>query len=245
MVMCRAIEEHRDLETSFAEVAVALFAPGTVERTLQRIVLLAERAIDGCEAAGIMVVDPGGVTTIAATSDLVVEVDQIQIDAGEGPCLDASTRTEAFYANDLLDEPRWPIFAPAAVAAGVRSVLAYSLSVERPSALNLYARLPAAFGATDRATGELFATLARLALDSAEQRAAEETSTSNLTAALRTRELIGQAQGILMERERITADQAFAILRRASQHMNIKLREVAETLIETGESPDTGPAPAS
>ena len=63
----------------------------------------------------------------------------------------------------------------------------------------------------------------------------------NLTDALRTRELIGQAQGILMERERITADQAFDVLRRASQHMNIKLREVAETLVDTGESPNTGP----
>lgn len=238
------MDELSELEGTFSEVALALFAPGTVERTLQRIVLLAEKAVDGCEAAGIMLVQDGAVTTVAATSDLVTEIDQMQIDANEGPCLDASTQRTAFYANDLLEDPRWPIFAPSAVAAGIRSVLAYSLSAERPSALNLYARLPAAFGATDRAQGELFATLARLALDSAEERAAGESTAINFSAALLTRELIGQAQGILMERERITADQAFDILRRASQHMNIKLREVAETLVETGESPDTGPAPA-
>lgn len=232
-----------DLESSFSEVALALFQAGTVGGTLQRIVDLAERAVDGCEAAGILLVDDGKITTASASSELVVVVDQMQIDAAEGPCLDASTRRTTVYADDLIDDPRWPTFAPPAVAAGVRSVLAYPLSAGRPSALNLYAGLPAAFGATDRAQGQLFATLAQLALDSAEGRASEERRAGNLVAALRTRELIGQAQGILIERERITGDQAFDVLRRASQHMNIKLREVAETLVETGESPDTGPPP--
>ena len=141
---------------------------------------------------------------------------------------------------DLARDGRYPVFGPAAVAAGIRSVLAYSLHESRPSALNLYAELPAAFGATDRAQGQLFATPARLALESAEERATDEAKTGNLHEALRTRELIGQAQGILIERERITAEQAFDVLRRASQHMNVKLREIAQTLVETGESPDTG-----
>jgi GAF domain-containing protein len=235
-------EEFLDLESNFSDVATALFAAGTVQGTLQRIVDLAQRAVDGCEAAGILVVTGRTVTTAAASSPLVVVIDQLQIDADEGPCLDASTHGSTFYADDLIDDERWPAFAPAAVTAGIRSVLAYPLSVERPSALNLYARLPAAFGATDRATGHLFATLARLALDSAEVRASDEKKSANLIEALRTRELIGQAQGILMERERIQGDQAFDLLRRASQHMNIKLREVAETLVETGESPQTGAA---
>lgn len=233
-------DEFLDLHSSFSEVAAALFGANSVQDTLQRIVDLAERAIDGCEAAGILFVDRDSVTTAAASSALVMVIDQLQIDSSEGPCLDASTQRSTFYADDLIDDPRWPTFGPAAVAAGVRSVLAYSISTDRPSALNMYARLPVAFGATDRAQGQLFATLARLAIDSAEERASDRSKAGNLTDALRTRELIGQAQGILMERERITADQAFDVLRRASQHMNIKLREVAETLVETGESPDTG-----
>jgi len=233
-------DEFLDLHSSLSEVAEALFAADSVNDTLQRIVDLAELAIEGCEAAGILFVDGDSITTAAASSALVVAVDQLQIDTGEGPCLDASTQWSAFYADDLIDDPRWPTFGPAAVAAGVRSVLAYSLSTDRPSALNMYARLPAAFGATDRAQGQLFATLARLAIETAEERASDRSKAGNLTEALRTRELIGQAQGILMERERITADQAFDVLRRASQHMNIKLREVAETLVDTGESPDTG-----
>ncbi len=229
-----------DLHKSFSEVAMALFAADTVEATLQRIVELAERAVDGCEAAGIFLEDDGVITTAAASSPFVVEVDQLQIDTGEGPCLDASRLQSAFFVEDLIDDQRWPTFGPSAVGVGVRSVLAYSLSTARPGALNLYAHLPAAFGATDRAQGQLFATLARLAVDSAAERAEGHSRAGNLVDALRTRELIGQAQGILMERERITADQAFGVLRRASQHMNIKLREVAEMLVETGESPNTG-----
>ena len=233
-------DQFLDLERDFSQVALALFAPGTVQGTLQEIVDLAQRTIDGCDAAGILVVDGQTATTAAASGPLVLALDQMQIDTGEGPCLDASTRGPRFYAEDLVDDPRWPTFGPLAVAAGIRCVLAHSLSAQRQSALNLYARLPAAFGATDRARGQLFATLARLALDFAQERASDEKRAGHLIEALQTRELIGQAQGILMERERITADQAFDVLRRASQHVNVKLREVAETLVETGESPKTG-----
>jgi hypothetical protein len=236
----RIEEDMFDLESNVSEVAVALFAPGTVEETLQHIVDLAERTVDGCDAAGVLVAQNGVVSTAAASNPLVVTIDDLQIDAGEGPCLDACRRGATIYADDLFLEPRWPTFAAAGAAAGVRSVLAYSLSIDRPSALNLYGRMPAAFGATDRAKGQLFATLARLALDSAEQRAAGDRRADDLGEALRTRELIGQAQGILMERERITGDAAFNVLRRASQHMNIKLRDVAATLVETGESPELG-----
>lgn len=232
-----------ELESNLAQVAISLFAPGTVDGTLQKIVDLAELAVDGCEAAGILLSDSGTMTTAAASSALVVDLDQMQIDANEGPCLAAAIEGTTFYAHDLIDDSRWPTFAAAATAAGIRTVLAYPLSVERPSALNLYARLPAAFGATDRAQGLLFATLARLALDSARERAADANQAQNLREALRTRELIGQAQGILIERDRITADQAFEVLRRASQNMNIKLREVAETLVETGETPPEHPRP--
>lgn len=226
-----------ELESNLAHVAISLFAPGTVEGTLKKIVDLAELAVDGCEAAGILISDAGTMATAAASSPLAVEIDQMQLEADEGPCLAAAIQGATFYAHDLTEDTRWPTFAAAATAAGIRTVLAFPLSVDLPSALNLYARVPAAFGATDRAQGLLFATLARLALDSARERAADVNKAHNLTQALRTRELIGQAQGILIERDRITADQAFEVLRRASQNMNIKLREVAETLVETGETP--------
>ena len=225
-----------DLETALSEVAVELFSSPTVQGTLQRIVDLAASSVDGCHAAGVLVVDNAVASTAAASDPDAVELDRLQIEAGEGPCLDAALGGSTFYATDLLDDGRWPSFGPLAAAAGVRSILAYALTGERLSALNLYGELPAAFGATDRAQGQLFATLAALALESAEQRAAGEEHAGQLSQALKTREIIGQAQGILMERERITADQAFDVLRRASQRLNIKLRDVARNLVDTGEN---------
>ena len=232
-----------DLETALSEIAVELFSSPTVQGTLQRIVDLASSTVDGCQAAGIFVLQQSVASTAAASDQLAVEIDRLQIEAGEGPCLDAAIGGSTFYATDLLDDDRWPIFGPLAVAAGIRSVLAYAFTGDRLSALNLYGQLPAAFGATDRAQGQLFATLATLALESAEERAAGEERAGQLSQALKTREVIGQAQGILMERERITADQAFDVLRRASQRLNLKLRDVARTLVDTGENVQPPAAP--
>jgi len=234
-----------ELEQNLAEVALALFATGSVERSLQLTVDLAVDTVDGCDAAGIFVSRDDRVTTVAFTEQIVIELDDLQIASDEGPCMEALAGGRHPFASDLADDPRWPTFGPAAARAGIRSALAFRLSEQPVSALNLYARLPAAFGATDRAKGLIFATLAGLALDLAGERADDLLRVANLHEALRTRELIGQAQGILIERERITSDQAFDVLRRASQHLNIKVREVARTLVETGETPAVGTPPTS
>jgi hypothetical protein len=229
-----------DLEANLVDVARSLFTPGTVPGVLQHVVDLAVATIDGCDAAGIFYLHEGDVVTVASTAPIVIELDQLQIASDEGPCVDALRSERSSHAFDLADDDRWPTFGPAAARAGIRSTLAFRLSDQPASAINLYAHLPAAFGATDRAKGLIFATLAGLAVEIAEERADEEQRFTNLHEALVTRELIGQAQGILMERERISGEQAFDVLRRASQHLNIKVREVARTLVETGENPMTG-----
>jgi len=235
-----------EVEQNLSEVARTLFAPGSVTGSIQLTVDLAVSTIDGCDAAGIFLVRDGRVVTAASTDPIVVELDELQFANNEGPCLEAVADGGSTYAPDLADDSRWPQFGPAAARAGIRSALAFRLSDRPISALNLYARMPAAFGATDRATGLIFATLAGIALDAAGERADDETRVANLHEALKTRELIGQAQGILIERERITGDQAFDVLRRASQHLNIKVREVAQNLIDTGETPPTAaPPPAT
>lgn len=236
-------ESLQDLEQTLAEVAEALFAPGTVEATLQRVVALAVATVSGCDVAGIFLVENEQVTTSACSDRLVLELDGLQFEYDEGPCLDAVSEADTFYAEDLAGDPRWPRFGPAAAAAGMRSLLAFRLQSGRLSALNLYGREPGAFGAFDRATGLLFSKLAGIALASAEERHEGDVRAQNLEDGLRTREVIGQAQGILMERERITADEAFAVLRQASQRMNIKLREVAQTLVETGTTPGENSEP--
>ena len=237
------VNSAEELEQNLAVVARQLFSPGSVAGSLQLTVDLAVATIDGCDAAGIFLVSGDRVSTAAASHPLVVEVDELQFSTNEGPCLDTIADGGPVYALDLIDDDRWPRFGPAAASAGVRSLLAFRLSDRPVSALNLYARLPAAFGATDRAKALIFATLAGIALDAAGERADDEQRLANLHDALQTRELIGQAQGILIERERITGEQAFDVLRRASQHLNVKLRDVARTLVETGQTPSTGIEP--
>jgi GAF domain-containing protein len=181
------------------------------------------------------------VTTPVQTDSLVVEVEASQLRTGTGPCLDALAQGLPIYAEDLATDPRWPAFGREAAELGVRSLLALRLAGNGTfGALNLYARYPSAFGAVDRAKGLVLAGLAGIALSLAHARDEDVRQAENLRHALVTRELVGQAQGILMERERITAEQAFDILRRASQHLNVKLREVAQDLIDTGERPETG-----
>jgi GAF domain-containing protein len=229
-----------DLEEQLRSQAHVLTAE-TVQGAMQRIVDLAVDTIDGCDHASISVVEGTQMATQASSDPQVADVDVVQYDTGEGPCLDViALETTTVYAEDLTDDPRWPRFGPRAAAAGMRSLLAIRLLADRTlGALNLYARLPRAYGATDRATGVIFATHAGIALAAAEART-ESHRAEHLEQALSSRELIGQAQGILMERERITPDQAFDVLRRASQHLNVKLRVVAQRLVDTGERPATG-----
>ena len=229
-----------DLTASFSETARALFAAGSAADTLQAVVNLAVETIDGCDFASIFVLHGDQVTTPAGTDPVVAEVDVAQHQAGEGPGLDAITHEGTVYAEDLTDDDRWGRFGPQAVAAGVRSALAIRLvdGGTRGAALCLYARYPRAFGVLDRAKAVILAAMAGLALTAAE--ANDDEVRDTLKAALATREMIGQAQGILIERERITADQAFDILRRASQHLSTKIRDVAQALVDTGESPQTG-----
>jgi GAF domain-containing protein len=197
--------------------------------------------IEGCDYAGIFVLEGGQVTTPVQTDPLVVQMEASQLRTETGPCLDAIAQGLPIYAEDLAVDPRWPSFGREAVAIGVRSVLALRLASDGTiGALNLYARYPSAFGAVDRAKGLVLAGLAGIALSLAQARDEDVRQAENLRNALVTRELVGQAQGILMERERITAEQAFDILRRASQHLNVKLREVAQDVVDTGERPETG-----
>lgn len=230
-----------ELSSSVAQTASVLFAAGSVTDTLTSLVELAVATLEGCDFAGLFTMDGSVLTTPVLTDPAVLRVDAIQERAREGPSVDAIAHRLIVSADDLSTEPRWPHFTPQALREGIWSVLSLPLaSSSQDGALNLYARNPAVFGAVDRAKATVLVSLASLALSVAHSHEDEERRTENLTTALGTREIIGEALGILMERERITSDQAFDILRRASQHLNIKLRDVAQNLVDTGESPDTG-----
>jgi ANTAR domain len=218
------------LDGAFLKHLQIMFETGSVSDTLGQAAKIAMATIEGCDFAGVVHSERVVVTTGP-------NMDLVDSHNCEGPCLDPRSHRAIFDAVDLEYDDLWSNHATAS-SAGMHNVLA--VPVGESGILNLYARYPASFGAADRVKGALLASLASIALSVARVREAENRRTHNLNVALSTREIIGQAEGILMERERITGDQAFDILRRASQNLNIKLRDVAQFLIETGESPDTG-----
>jgi transcriptional regulator with GAF, ATPase, and Fis domain len=226
-------ETPADLAETFADVARALLAEPDTPRTLERIAHLAVETVEGCDHAGMTLVRSNKVDTAAASDDVGPKVDALQNETGEGPCLSAIRDHEVFQTDDLVAEERWPRFsARAAEETGVRSILAFRLFVEEDTlgALNLYSDRPSAFDQEDRAVGAVFATHAAVAFSTARHEA-------QMDQALASRDLIGQAKGIIMAREGVTAEQAFAMLRRASQDLNMKLREVAERVAYTGQAP--------
>ena len=229
------------LTADLSETAAVLFAAGGVSETLAQVVSLALSTIEGCSCAGIFLSVDGGLVTAAHTHPIVLDLHQAQQRADEGPCLDAVRTRAPIHSDDLSAEERWPSFAPAAVSLGVLSASAHPLiAKDTVGALNLYGTQRRAFDVVDRARGDLLSAFAAQALSAAQGLEREDRNADNLHSAMRTRELIGQAQGILMERDRLTAEQAFDVLRRASQHLNTKLREVAQQLVDTGQRPVTG-----
>ncbi len=235
-----------DLASSFAAIARTLFVEPTVAGTLQRIVDFAEATVVGCDAASISLLTGSDIATPVCSNSIALDIDRYQYEFGEGPCLDAITEEPMLYSEDLTTDVRWPRFGPLAVSLGMRSLLSCRLSSEVTlGSLNLYAKIPRAYGAVDRTTAIIFATHAGIALGAAGTLAdasvllnTEIRRSENLELALSTREVIGQAEGILIERERLTPEQAFDVLRRASQNLNLRLRDLAQYVVDTGEVPE-------
>jgi GAF domain-containing protein len=204
-----------------------------VEATLQAITTLAVATVPNAEECSISyVIGRKQVEPRASTSELPGKVDALQGEIGQGPCLDAVWENEVVRVDDVGADDRWPQFAARASAVGVGSMMCFQLFVsgDRLGALNLYARTPEAFDDECQEIARMFAAHAAVALAGAQH---EE----NLRKSVDSRDLIGQAKGILMERHRLTADQAFGVLARASQEVNRKLVDVARELSETGAVP--------
>jgi transcriptional regulator with GAF, ATPase, and Fis domain len=213
-----------------SELARQLQADLTPQALLSHIVMAASAEIPGVQHAGITQIARAQSVTTAASDELVRQLDQLQSKTGEGPGLDAARQHKTVRSDDLRTETRWPRFAAGATGLGVLSVLSFQLFVRDDSfgALNLYAEKAAAFDSDSESTGILLAAHAALAM------AAARTEAGLLTA-MDSREMIGQAKGILMERYKISAIEAFGLLVASSQAVNRKLREVAEHLVATGE----------
>ena len=220
-----------------AAIARALFHEPDVEATLKRTVADAASMLDDAMYASVtLVLQRRQVETPVYTDDRALRADQLQYDLGVGPCLDAVWEQDTFHIQDMTTEPRYGDWSRRVVAeTGIRSSLSLQLftdpeAVVSLGSLNLYSPRPRSFDPDTRAEAVAIAAHAAIALQSAQTEA-------HLRSGLVTRTVIGQAEGILMERLKITADQAFAVLSRLSQQSNVKLRHVARNLVETGELP--------
>jgi GAF domain-containing protein len=216
-------------------MARSLRAEAGLEQTLLGIVGAAVQTVPGARYAGLSTIERRRIITRAATGDVVHTIDRAQYESGEGPCLDAVWEQRTVRLSDMAAETRWPAFTRVARDLGIASMLSFQLYIRDGNlgALNLYSPLPFAFDDESEQVGLLLATHAAVAMASAR-------TEQELDLALAARDLIGQAKGILMERHKLSADEAFRMLVQASQDTNRKLAEVARDLAETGELP--GPA---
>lgn len=225
--------ERDSVAADFARMALALHEQPDVDQTIDRVLDFALGAVS-CDFAGVMLVHNGKrIETAAATGPVVEKADQLQMETDEGPCLTAIFERDTIRVRDTLTDERWPTWGPRVADLGLRSVLSIRLYTSQSTigALNLYATEPDRFDDDDDAVAHILARHASVALASARQE-------SSLWQAIDARKLIGQAQGILMERFDLDPDQAFSVLRRYSQDHNVKLRVVAERLVNTRRLPD-------
>jgi hypothetical protein len=224
----------------FAAIARSLRDQPGETMTLLRAVEMAVDLFDGCQEAGVSIASKidGSVDTPAATSDSVRRGDQLQYELNEGPCLDALRVEHTVFSSDLSSETRWPRWAPSVVEElDMHSMLCFQLFTTHESlgALNLYSRRVDAFNDTDRTVGLAYAAHVAVALAGARKLAANSLTIVNRT-------VIGQAEGILMERYALSAGEAFAFLNRIAQGRSAALIEAATEVIQGVFSADGQPA---
>ena len=212
------------------QLARALRVPeADLQGTLDAIARTAVETISPAKYAGVNLYERGKFVPQAVAGGPPLVLDVLQQETGIGPCIDASRDQVTIRVDDIATETRWPEYTERAQALGVASMLCVPLYVDdqQLGSVSLYATDLAAFTLADEYVARLFAAQAALAL-------AEAHRADQMRQALSSRDVIGQAKGILMERHRITADEAFAMLSEHSQRANRKLADVARVLTETG-----------
>jgi GAF domain-containing protein len=224
------VADHEQFNTELAAAAREMQEEGSTREAMERAVMLATKILPGCDAAGVCVVYRGArVDTHASSDDSLRQVDLLQHELQEGPCLDALREQEVVQSADLSVDERWPEWGrKVAGRVGLFSIVSYRLfsTDSTLGALNLYGRTRSAFTADDVHDGMALAAHVGVALAAAQE-------VENLEKAIGGRTVIGQATGILMERFDLGPDRAFGLLGRLSQNKNVKLRQLAEQIVQT------------
>lgn len=217
-----------------AELAANFATHTELAPILQAVTAQAVRLIGEVDFADILLIDELGHRSLAPTAPITVELDTVQVDLQEGPCMQAANSEALVYCADLASEPRWPRFAAAATATGIASMMSFHLythsgktrrGISGSGALNLFSRTTGPFSLADQAIGAMLATHAATALIAANRQLQFES-------ALSSRDVLGQAKGILMERFKVDAVRAFHLMTKLSQDTNTPVREIAQRIID-------------
>lgn len=205
-----------------------------VDGALRLVVALAQATVAGADGVSVSLRRHGRLATVASSDQTIAAMDANQYDTGEGPCVDASVAGHWFHTEALEAETRWPAFIPRAQALGINAILSTPLfATDRPvGALNMYSRTAAAFTPEEQQLASVFASEASRILTTAGVDVPEEELASRFHEALRSREVIAQAQGVIMERDGVSEDDAYSALRTFSMRTSVPLKTWATEVVE-------------
>jgi ANTAR domain len=223
------------IESAMSELAANFATHTELEPVLSAVTAQAVLLIDEVDFADILIIEGAEHRSLAATAPITLELDTMQVTLNQGPCLEAVTNEPLVHSADLRGESRWPEFAAAAVEKGIRSMLSFHLytypdktrgAMNGSAALNLFSRNVGPFSPADQAVGAMLATHAATALIAANRQLQFES-------ALHSRDMLGQAKGILMERFKVDAVRAFNLMTKLSQDSNTPVRVIAQRIVDT------------
>lgn len=230
-----AESDRLDLTEVMTRLAGLLFSEETLQSALDLTSRLSADVLPETAGAGVTLIREGKKYTAAYTDDLVERADALQYELDEGPCLSAWRESAVVRVDEMAAESRWPRWTPAAVSMGLRSSLSAPLRAreETTGAIKVYSKHPGSYDQRHEPILQMLADQAGVVLANVQGYVEAQELSEQLKEALRSRDVIGQAKGVLMAQEGIDDEAAFGMLRQASQTKNIKLRDVAAAIVET------------
>lgn len=228
-----------DVDDLLRELSRVSLADRDVTEVLTEITTIAERAIPGAESVSTTLLRGEKAFTAAYSGRMALEADELQYDEGYGPCMDAARGGVVLRIDDMATEERWPRYTPRAQAQGVGSSLSVPLPFQGTSigALNVYSGRRLAFASEESlGAGREVAEAIAVAVVNADAHGRLTEQAHNLQLAMESRAVIEQAKGVLIAQRRVTPEEAFEILREASQRYNRKLRDIAVGIVESAQA---------
>ncbi len=213
----------------------------SMDSLLQTVADLTKTVMPGRPETSVTLLVRDKPTLMASTGRLAVDLDERQYERDHGPCLHAARSGEVVEVADARTDGRWRDYLSRAVEHGCLSSLSIPLRIDEDQqvsgALNIYARDAEAFDEDSRSVATRFGPYAAVATGNLYAYQSARDLADNLQIALESRAVIDQAKGVLVERYKITPDQAFQLLTRVSMSTNQKVRDIADRLVHTGELP--------